>query len=73
MAETKKGSNLGKKISKWFREMKSELKKVVWPSPKQIINNTIVALVVMLIVAIVVWAFDSLADRVVQLLISIGG
>lgn len=73
MAETKKGPSLGKKISKWLREMKSELKKVVWPSPKQILNNTLVALVVMLIFAIVIWAFDSLADRAVQLLISIGG
>ena len=24
-----------KRIGKWFRDMKSELKKVVWPTPKQ--------------------------------------
>ena len=28
----------------WFREMKSELKKVVWPSKKQVINNTLIVI-----------------------------
>ena len=37
-----------KRIGKWFRDMKSELKKVVWPTPKQTANNTAVCLVVML-------------------------
>ena len=44
--ETKK---LGffKRIGKWFREMKSELTKVMWPTKKTVVNNTLVALVVM--------------------------
>ena len=32
------------RVARWFREMKSELKKVVWPTPKQTINNLIRAL-----------------------------
>ena len=32
------------RIGKWFRELKSELKKVVWPTPKQLATNTGVAL-----------------------------
>lgn len=31
--DTKLG--FGGRTKKWFREMKSELKKVVWPTPKQ--------------------------------------
>ena len=62
-----------KSIAKWFREMKSELKKVVWPTPKQVVNNTIVALCVMLVTAIVLWAFDSLAQAAVRALISLAG
>ena len=27
------------RIGKWFREMRSELKKIVWPTKKQIWNN----------------------------------
>ncbi|MDD6189265.1 MAG: preprotein translocase subunit SecE [Clostridiales bacterium] len=63
----------GKRISRWFREMKSELKKVVWPTGKQTLNNVIVAVVVMVLAGVVIWAFDQLAYLIVQSLISIGG
>ena len=36
-----------KRAAKWFREMKSELKKVVWPTGQQLFNNTLVSVVVM--------------------------
>lgn len=58
-----------KRVGKWFREMKSELKKVIWPTPKQTANNTAVALVVMVVAAIVLWGFDSLASAGVSALI----
>ncbi|MBR6521478.1 MAG: preprotein translocase subunit SecE [Oscillospiraceae bacterium] len=62
-----------KRTARWFREMKSELKKVVWPTRKQTLNNVIVAVVVMVLAGIVIWAFDQLAYLIVQSLISIGG
>ena len=37
-----KVKNWFKGIGKFFRDTKSELKKVVWPSKSQIINNSIV-------------------------------
>ncbi|MCL2226168.1 MAG: preprotein translocase subunit SecE [Oscillospiraceae bacterium] len=58
-----KGSN---RLARWFREMRSELKKVVWPTPKQTVNNTIVALVVMGVSAIVVWALDQVGMQIFQ-------
>ena len=61
------------KIGKWFRSMRSELKKVVWPSKKQIINNCLVAIVVIVIFSIVVWGFDQIAAQAVNALISLGG
>lgn len=74
--KNKKGNffvRAGRRIGKWFREMKSELKKVVWPTGKQTLNNTIVACVVMIVSGIVLWAFDQLAMVIVNALISIGG
>ena len=62
-----------KKVAKWWREMKSELKKVIWPTPKQTVNNTVVALVVMAASAIVIWGFDRIAELVVKAVISIAG
>ena len=69
--ETGKKPGLGKRLAKWWREMKSELKKVIWPTPKQVVNNTVVALVVMLASAIVIWAFDEFAQLIVRAIISL--
>jgi preprotein translocase subunit SecE len=65
-----RGSN---RLGKWFREMRSELKKVVWPTPKQVTNNTIVALVVMAVSAVVVWALDQVGTQIFQAILSLGG
>ena len=51
--------------------MKSELKKVIWPTPKQTLNNTIAALVVMAISAVVIWGFDEIASMIVKAVISL--
>ena len=59
---------MGTGLSRWFREMKSELKKVVWPSGKQLVNNTVVVLVAVLIVGIIVCLFDLGAGELIGLL-----
>ena len=70
-AKTKKrGSN---RFAKWFREMRSELKKVVWPTPKQILNNTFVALSVMVAAGIVIWAVDQVGGQIFQAVRLLGG
>ncbi len=68
-AETK--LPFGKRVSKWFREMRSETKKVIWPTPKQVLNNTGVALGMMIVSALVLWGFDTLAKLGVQTLIDL--
>ena len=58
MAETKVKKT--GKITKYFKEVKSELKKVVWPSKKQIIKNTLVVIAAVILVGIVIWVLDLL-------------
>ncbi|NLH01330.1 MAG: preprotein translocase subunit SecE [Clostridiales bacterium] len=65
--------SVSERFSQWFRELKSELKKVVWPTKEQTVNNTVVALVVTFASAIVLWGFDSLAKLGVEALISLVG
>ena len=65
-----KGSN---RIAKWFREMRSELKKVVWPTPKQTVNNTVVSLTVMVAAAIMIWAIDQAGTQIFQAIRLLGG
>ena len=78
MANDKKEKQQGKaaqlleRIKAWFRGMKSELKKVVWPSRKTTAKNVIVAVTVMVASGVVIWAFDQVAMLIVQTLISIG-
>ncbi len=59
------------RLKRWFREMRSELKKVVWPTRKQLINNVIVAVVVIVCSGILIWAFDQVASLAVKALIRI--
>ena len=62
---------LFKRVAKWFRDMRSELKKVVWPTPKQTAKGSLVAIVMMVVCAVVLWGFDSAAHAVVKALINI--
>ena len=62
-----------KRVQKWFREMRSELKKVIWPTPKETAKKTGVALVVMAISAVVIWGFDEIAQMIVKAVISLVG
>ena len=61
-----------KGFTSWLRGMKSELKKVVWPTWKQVVNNTLVVLVVMIVCSVILWGFDYVASLAVTLLIGIG-
>ena len=61
------------RTKKWFRDMRSELKQVVWPTPKQVGKNTGVALAMMAGSALVVWGFDKLATGAVSALLKLVG
>ena len=67
MAEEKKVKDRGR----WFREMKSELKKVVWPSGKETMKNTGTVLLCSLIVGAFIWIFDAVAVLSVNTLIGL--
>lgn len=76
MAETKKENwfkRTFKAIGKWFRGMKSELKKVVWPTWSQLLNNTVVVIVISLIVAVIVGLFDLAAGEGISALLGLVG
>lgn len=45
-----------------FKDTRAELKKVVWPTKKQIINNTLWVLVLVIIVSAVVLGIDLILE-----------
>ena len=50
--------NKTNKAMKFFRETKSELKKVSWPSKSQLINNTVVILSFIVVATLVLSLLD---------------
>lgn len=60
-------------VGRLGREMKAELKKVVWPTRKELINYTIVVFVTVVFMAALIGIVDAIFGELVQLLMHIVG
>ena len=47
----------------FFKDTRAELKKVVWPTGKQVINNTVWVIVLVAVISAVVLGFDLLLEK----------
>lgn len=61
-AKAKKENNKNKKS--FFKDFKAELKRVVWPTPKQLINNTIAVVTIVLLTAAIVFILDVVFEAI---------
>ena len=62
--ETNKEKNKEKKENKnFFKELKAELKRVNWPTFKQLVNNTIAVLTIVIITAVIVFILDLIFEN----------
>lgn len=59
------------RIGKWLKELKSELKKVQWPTSKQTVNNTLIVIACVVVVGIFIWIFDFLAHSGIEVLLTL--
>jgi len=60
-------------IAQWFRSLRSELKKVVWPTPKQTFHNTLIVFATLILVGAVISLFSLAATQGVSFLINLKG
>ncbi len=58
-----------KKVTQFLREVKVEIKKVVWPTKKELIASTTVVLLVTFIVATYLGLVDYLLSEAVKMLL----
>ena len=72
-ADKQKKPGIFARIGKWLKEMKSELKKVQWPTRKQTINNTLIVIVCCIVVGVFIGLFDLLAGSVISALLDLFG
>lgn len=73
MAENVKVSKAAaarKKVVRFFKEIKTELKKVVWPTRDQLINYTITVVFTCLVVGAIIWIADFGLAKVIKLMIA---
>ncbi len=57
------------RVKKFFTDQKSEMKKIVWPSKKQILNNTGIVLAAIALFGVVVGGFDWILGGLIGLLL----
>ena len=56
-------------IVRFLREAKSELKKVTWPTRRELIAHTIVVFIAVVLSAILIWVIDSIFAGLFQLIL----
>lgn len=69
MADKKEKVKFGTKLANWFRGVKSELKKIIWPTPDKITKDTGIVIITVVIVAaflsIVNWVFHFGIEKLI--------
>ena len=54
----KKSKKEEKNKRHFFKDFKAELKRVVWPTPKQLVNSTVAVVTIVLVIGVIVFALD---------------
>ena len=58
MAEEKKNKK------KFFKDFKAELKKVIWPTPKQLLTGTVAVITIVIVTTIIIFLLDLVFEGV---------
>ncbi len=70
ISKTKK-AGFGTRVKKFFRDTKAELKKVTWPTKEQLIHNTGVIIVFIILVTIILSVLDIAFAQLFKMLTNI--
>ncbi len=60
---------IAKRIVLFFRDYKSEVKKIVWPNWKDVIKNTVIVLIMCLIIGAFIWLLDFGLGKLLELIL----
>lgn len=56
-------------VTQFLKETKVELKKVTWPTKQELIANTVVVLIAVVLCALLIWVVDSIFSAVFRLIL----
>ena len=66
MAEKPEKKSIFARFGKFFRDQRSEVKKIVWPTKKQVINNTTIVLIAVALFALGTGVFDWVLGVIIK-------
>ena len=70
--DAEKKPSVFSKIAKYFRECKSEVKKIVWPTPKATFRNMGIVLAVLLVIGLFIFVLDTGLIALLGLIMDMG-
>lgn len=63
----------GKSAAAFFRDARTEVRKVVWPTRAETVQTTLIVMVIVLIMGIFLWLLDWILSGAFQLVTGVGG
>ena len=70
--ESKGQLTIPKKVIKFLRDYKGEIKKIVWPGPRSVVKNTLIVLTMCLLIGAFIWLLDWGLGSLIDLVTKIG-
>ena len=67
----KKKDKKPNRVLRWLKDLKGELKKVTWPTMKDVVKNVGIVIACVIVVGICIWVFDFLARAVIDALLNL--
>ncbi len=65
------GKTIAKRVVLFLRDYKSEIKKIVWPSFKDVVKNTGIVLIMCAVVGALIWLVDFGLGKLIELILSL--
>jgi preprotein translocase subunit SecE len=60
-------AQLFERVKKFFKELRSEIKKIVWPTRQQVVNNTGVVIASVMLVGGFIWILDFVLRHIIEI------
>ncbi len=70
VSQSKNGAlTIPKRLVRFFRDYKSEVKKIVWPGLKEVLRNTLIVLIMCAIIGVIIWLVDFGLGKLLELIL----
>ena len=70
MSENVKKVGFFRRIGRSLKSTKAEFKKVVWPTKKQLVNNTVLVIAALVIIGLIIFGLDTLFAYLAKLVLA---